>query len=319
MADLIQEKASTPRAAGGKWISTLCTPGKGSSGSYSEEMLRATGPAAFPKGTHSYIGHSGDGSRNPRDLFAVLAEDAHYEDGVGLVATMQVMPHYREFADAVAEHTGLSIYASADRTLDPNTGEYVVEAIIPDRQNTVDLVSFPGREHSGLTERLLESAREAFSDNKTSSVQEDSGAAPADVRNPKGKKEISMEIDELATRVEKLSEGLTALADIIKPLAESVTLAEQEKAAKEAEEQKTPELDFAKIAEAAIAAGLPQAAREIVYTEVRLGGASVEESIAKQKALVTQIQESVEKNFGAVVRVGTDSVNQDFSVARWGR
>lgn len=129
-----------------------------------------------------------------------------------------------------------------------------------------------------------------------------------------------MEIDELATRVDKLSEGLAALIDIVKPLAESLTDAQEKSAAKQIEEDaKAPELDYAKVAEAAIEAGLPKAAREVVYTEVRLGGASVEESIAKQKSLVSQIQESVEKQHGAVVRVGSDSVNQDFSVSRWGR
>lgn len=310
----IAESSATLNKAGNRWKAVLITPGTGSSGSYTEEMLRATGPAAFPAGTHSYIDHKPLEQRSPRDLFGILAEDASYEDGVGLVGTLEVMPHFKEFAEAVGPHAGLSIYATANRTDDG-----VVEALIPDRTNSVDLVSYAGR-GGALAEHLLESAREAFT--KTSVTETDSGAAPADVRHHTGKKEISMEIDELATRVEKLSEGLTALADIIKPLAESVILAEQEKvakAAKEAEESKAPELDFSLIAEAAIAAGLPKAAREVVYTEVRLGGASVEESIAKQKELVESIQKSVQESFGSTVRVGSDSVNQDFSVSRWGK
>src|SRR3954463_5938196 len=112
----VVESSATLQKAGNRWKAVLITPGKGSSGIYSEEMLRSTGPSAFPMGTHSYIDHSDDGRRNPRDLFAVLAEDAHYEDGVGLVGTLQVMPHYSEFAAAVAPHTGLSIYASCEKS-----------------------------------------------------------------------------------------------------------------------------------------------------------------------------------------------------------
>lgn len=313
----ITESSKTLKQSGGRWNVLLVSPGKGSSGVYAEEMLRSTGPGAFPKGTHSYVDHTTDGRRNPRDLFGVLSEDAHYEDGVGLVGVLDVLPHWRDFANAVAPHVGMSIFANAERSQDPATGEWVVESILPAIDNAIDLVSYPGR-GGQLLDQLAESARSSF-DFTTSSVKEDSGTAPAESRNQIGKEKVSMEIDELATRVDKLAESLETLAALIKPLAESITSAEQEKVAKEAEESKTPELDFAKIAEAAVAAGLPHAAREVVYTEVRLGGASVEESIARQKQLVDEIRESAEKTYGATVRVGSDSINQDFSVARWGR
>lgn len=130
-----------------------------------------------------------------------------------------------------------------------------------------------------------------------------------------------MEIEELATRVETLAESLKALSDVVTPLAESLTAEQQEKARKEAEEQakaeKAPELDYALIAEAAIAAGLPEAARKVVYTQVRLGAMSVEEAIESQRAYVESVQQSVRENLGATVRVGVESVNQDFSVSRW--
>jgi hypothetical protein len=87
----------------------------------------------------------------------VLAEDAHYEDGVGLVAELSIMPHWREFVEAVAPHTGLSIYAmgEGDRNED---GDVVVETLMPHVQNSVDLVSYPGRSGSKLAQKLYEAA-----------------------------------------------------------------------------------------------------------------------------------------------------------------
>lgn len=305
MTDHILESSATLKKSGARWKAVLVTPGKGSSGFYSDEVLKSTGPSAFPAGTHSYIDHSADGGRNPRDLFGVLAEDAYYEDGVGLVGTLEVMPHYADFANAVAPHTGLSIYASATKSKDAS-GETIVESLIPDRMNSVDLVSYAGR-GGELAERLLESARSSFN---TSSVTEDSGAAPADDRTNTGKEKVSMEIEELATRVDTLAESLTALTALVTPLAETLT-------AKVQEEEAEPVLDFALIAEAAIAAGLPEAARKVVYDQVR-HGAVVETAIADQKSYVESVQNSVRESLGATVRVGTNDVNQDFQVARWG-
>ena len=315
MTEHILESSATLKKSGTKWKAVLITPGKGSSGTYSEEVLKSTGPSAFPAGTHSYIDHSADGTRNPRDLFGVLSEDAYYEDGIGLVGTLEVMPHYAEFANAVAPHTGLSIYASADKSKNSD-GEWTVESLIPDRMNSVDLVSYAGR-GGELAERLLESARSSFTEpekkakkKKTSSASEDSGAAPADDRTNTGKEKVSMEIEELATRVDTLAESLTALTALVTPLAETLT-------AKVQEEEVEPELDFALIAEAAIAAGLPEAARKVVYDQVR-HGAVVETAIADQKSYVESVQNSVRESLGATVRVGSNDINQDFQVSRWG-
>jgi hypothetical protein len=312
MSHIVESSAKLAKA-GSRWKAVLITPGKGSSGIYSEEMLRSTGPSAFPAGTHSYIDHSEE--RSARDLFGVLAEDAEYEEGIGLVGVLEVMPHYAEFANAVAPHTGLSISAAAEKSKDAN-GEIIIESLIPNRMNSVDLVSYAGR-GGAMAEKLLEAARSSFT--TSSNVIEDSGTAPADDRNHNGKEKISkMEIEELATRVDTIAESLEKLAAVVTPLAESLA-AEQEKAAKEAEEaKKAPELDFAAIAEAAIAADLPAAARKVVYEQVRLGGSDVKTAIEEQKKLVEDIKKSVEEHLNVrPVFVGTDDVNQDFTVSRW--
>lgn len=166
MSTLFTESAVAPiKTEGGNWRAVLITPGKGSSGIYTESMLKEHGPIAFPKGTHSYIDHPvKEGEvRSPKNLMGVLAEDAHYEEGVGLVAELQVMPHWKEFVEAVAPHTGLSIYAMGDGSYNAD-GELVVESLTPHIQNSVDLVSYAGRPGSGLAEKLYESAIARFNE-----------------------------------------------------------------------------------------------------------------------------------------------------------
>jgi hypothetical protein len=159
MANLLVESGSAPVKSGNNWRAVLITPGKGSSGVYTEEMLKEYGPKAFVKGTHSYVDHprSEEDIRSPKNLIGVLAEDARYEEGVGLVAELEVMPHWREFVEAVAPHTGLSIYAMGEGGYN-EAGEMVVENLIPHTQNSVDLVSYPGRPGSKLADKLYEAA-----------------------------------------------------------------------------------------------------------------------------------------------------------------
>jgi len=161
MSTIFQEQAKAPTKVGNNWRAILITPGKGSSGVYPEAMLREYGPAAFPKGTHSYVDHPNHDEeiRSPKNLMGVLSEDAYYEDGVGLVAELQVMPHWKEFVESVAPHTGLSIYAMGEGEYDDEEEEIVVESLIANAQNSVDLVSYPGRPGSKLADKLYEAAR----------------------------------------------------------------------------------------------------------------------------------------------------------------
>ena len=159
MAKLLSESGSAPVKSGNNWRAVLITPGSGSSGIYTEDMLREYGPEAFKKGTHSYVDHPRDEEeiRSPKNLIGVLAEDASYEDGVGLVAELAIMPHWKAFVEAVAPHTGLSIYAMGEGNYNDD-GEIVVENLVPHVQNSVDLVSYPGRSGSKLADKLYEAA-----------------------------------------------------------------------------------------------------------------------------------------------------------------
>ena len=161
MAELLTESSSAPVKSGNNWRAVLITPGKGSSGIYTEQMLKTYGPKAFTKGTHSYVDHPASESevRSPKNLIGVLAEDARYEDGVGLVAELEIMPHWKEFVEAVAPHTGLSIYAMG-RSLELSDREEIDKLVSGFEKNgyrlrglIVDLVTSEFfRVHSGQRE-----------------------------------------------------------------------------------------------------------------------------------------------------------------------
>jgi hypothetical protein len=271
MTTLLTEGAVAPtKTTNGNWRAVLITPGKGSSGIYTESMLRESGPAAFPKGTHSYIDHpASEGEvRSPKNLMGVLAEDAHYEDGIGLVAELQVMPHWQAFAEAVAPHTGLSIYAMGEGQRNED-GDIVVESLIPHPQTSVDLVSYAGRPGSGLAEKLYESALAAFS--------AEGAAATAETETPMEEGNPTME--EIKAMLEEMNAKFAALAE---------TLTAPEEPAEEVEEIDVNAVAEA-VAEAMIASNLPEVSRKAVYESLRNGG-DVAEAIEAQRAFVESVK-----------------------------
>lgn len=271
MSIKLTESAVAPiKTESGNWRAVLITPGKGSSGVYTEAMLKESGPVAFPKGTHSYIDHPvAEGEiRSPKNLMGVLAEDAHYEDGVGLVAELQVMPHWKEFVEAVAPHTGLSIYAMGEGNYNAD-GELVVESLAPHTQNSVDLVSYAGRPGSGLAEKLYESAIAAF-------VENGAATAETETENMEG----TPDMEELKAMVEELNAKFAALA-------ETLTTPAEEPA--EEVEAVDPVEVAAEVAEAVAEAALPAASRKAVY-EAMKAGKPVEEAIVAQKELIESLK-----------------------------
>lgn len=270
-AKLFTEAAVAPTKTGsGTWRAVLITPGKGSSGIYTEAMLRESGPVAFPKGTHSYIDHpTHEGEiRSPKNLMGVLSDDAHYEDGVGLVAELSVMPHWAEFVEAVAPHTGLSIYAMGEGAQNDD-GDIVVESLIPNTQNSVDMVSYAGRPGSGLAEKLYESAIAAFVENGTATAETETEIM-----------EGTPDMDEIMAKLEEMDAKFAALAE---------TLTAPAEAPAEEVEAVDPNEVAAEVAEAVAEAALPAASRKAVY-EAMKAGKSVEDAIVAQKELIESLK-----------------------------
>lgn len=145
----------------------LISPGWGSSGYYSAEMLKRDGPKAFPKGLHMYINHptaTQEIDRPERDLndFAgALISDAEWLEkgptGPGLYATAAVVSRYKDFIDEAQPYIGTSIRASGrgkEGAAEGKTG-VIVDSL--DEGFSVDYVTYPGR--GGEVLPLLEAAR----------------------------------------------------------------------------------------------------------------------------------------------------------------
>jgi hypothetical protein len=247
-------------------------------------MLKEHGPVAFPKGTHSYIDHPvAEGEvRSPKNLMGVLAEDAHYVDGVGLVAELQVMPHWKEFVEAVAPHTGLSIYAMGEGNRNEE-GDVVVESLIPHTQNSVDLVSYAGRPGSGLAEKLYESALAAF-------ASAEGTAATVETETPMEEGNPNME--EIKAMLEEMNAKFAALAE---------TLTAPEEPTEEVEEIDVNAVAEA-VAEAMVASNLPEVSRKAVYESLRNGG-DVAEAIEAQRAFVESVKSHLAESATPAVTV----------------
>ena len=148
---------ATPKGPG-RVLLTIITPGQGSSGVYTPEVLeRAATEKVFPRGTQGMVDHPTltEGADRPEgslhNLALVLTEDARW-DGTALVAEARVRSAYRDLVDEFADFIGVSISAAAE------IGDGgVIERLIPDPFNRVDLVTVPGR--GGRVAAVLESAR----------------------------------------------------------------------------------------------------------------------------------------------------------------
>jgi len=282
MAKLLSESGSAPVKSGNNWRAVLITPGKGSSGVYTEGMLREFGPKAFAKGTHSYVDHPSSESdiRSPKNLIGVLAEDARYEDGVGLVAELSIMPHWKDFVESVAPHTGLSIYAMGEGEYNEE-GEVVVESLVPNTQNSVDLVSYPGRPGSKLADKLYEAAvamvQKEISVEENSEDEEKGTVAPMASETVTNMKEGNSDME-----LKELSDQLAELPNLV-----AAAVAEALAPAVETEEKE--EVDVAAIAEALVNADLPEVSRKAVYESLR-AGADLTEAIENQKAFVESVK-----------------------------
>lgn len=163
MPQKIREAATATRRGPGRILLTLISPGQGSSGDYTPDVLaNAATERAFPRGTLGMIDHDTptemmerpEGSL--RNLAIVLDEDAYIGEGGALQAEAKVASAWRDLVDDFHEHIGASIFASADISVN-ESGQKIVERIIPNPFNRTDLVTVAGR--GGKIEQVLEAAR----------------------------------------------------------------------------------------------------------------------------------------------------------------
>lgn len=161
-------RSSITGSKSGRLKVALITPGWGSSGYYSEKVLRnAVESKVFPAGTKMFLDHPSESERKDRpersvrDLAAVLTEDARWEDGA-IVGEVQTFAPYRELLtdEDFAKTIGVSIVAFGDATIgeaEGRRGHLITELV---ESVSADFVTWAGRGGSIL--EVYESARPAI-------------------------------------------------------------------------------------------------------------------------------------------------------------
>lgn len=254
----------------GSFRAVMITPGTGSSGIYTEEVLRRDAQIAFPPGTISWINHPSESNptRDPRDMFGTYPDGGHFEEGVGIVGRFVPLPHMREFAEAVAPHAALSIFAMGESDYQGN-----VTALLPDVQNSVDLVGYPGRPGSGLTQ-MYEAAVAAASKERTATVADE-------------KKETKMTPEERKAFAAEVLEGLKSfVAESSAAPREKETPSEDAIAAAVSEARKST----VEALEAVNGAGLPDAIRKNLVKAIEAGQTDIAPLVESAKETVDALR-----------------------------
>ena len=156
----VREASGGLATFGAKAMIKLITPGLGSSGYYSPEVLeQAAKDKVFPKGTQMFLDHPGEGEtfdrpeRSVRDLAGVLAEDARWT-GDALVAQARIYEQFRTVLKEMQGDIGVSIRATASMGAESVDGAPVVGRLL--QAQSVDFVTKAGR---GGAFQVLEAAR----------------------------------------------------------------------------------------------------------------------------------------------------------------
>lgn len=152
----------------GKFLIQLITPGQGSSGFYSEAVLKqAAKDKIFGAGTRMMADHPtwAEAQERPegsiKDWAATLTEDAYW-DGAGLAAEAEVYSPYAALLGERKDYLGVSIRAAADVSQGTIEGRNtrIIDRLI--YGESVDFVTMAGR--GGRVKAILESARNLVSE-----------------------------------------------------------------------------------------------------------------------------------------------------------
>jgi len=158
-------EAATPAEGTGRLLVQLITPGWGTTGYYTPEVLEeAAAEQIFPAGTQMYLDHPTytesveRPARSVRDLAGVLVEDAVW-NGQALVAQARVFDTFRHAIAEMADSIGVSIRGGAEVSDGEAEGRRgrIVERIA--EVASVDFVTRAGR--GGRIIQVLESATPA--------------------------------------------------------------------------------------------------------------------------------------------------------------
>jgi hypothetical protein len=269
----------------GKFRVRIITEGRGSSGTYSRELLEEYKDVFA--GRPMFMNHPKDPSRpemrDVRDIAGRVAPMVEFmvdDDGVaGLYAEVSVDKRYADFVAEYQDIIGVSIFASGEGRQE--NGEYIVESFdMSDSYTSVDYVVAAGR--GGRVERMLESYRQI--ENSVGQLTVDD-VVTAIVEDEK----MENQMDE--QKIVALFEALTAKVDALDvKVSGIVTLSEQAAADVAAN---VDAFDVAEELTTAVAeAKLPESGRKRVIESVK-AGVAVADAVAAEKAYVAEIVKQV--------------------------
>lgn len=167
---------SSTTSTGARARVTIISPGQGSSGYYSPEVIAEAAPL-FEPGTHMYLDHATESERAERGvrsldrLVGVLETAPTLNHNGALVADVKIMPAWREFVKEAYPYIGVSISASGE--IEESEQGRVIKKLTA--VESVDFVTKAGR--GGKIDALLESAvTEATARDKEAAIR---AAAPS--------------------------------------------------------------------------------------------------------------------------------------------
>lgn len=155
----------TPAEGPGRFLVQIITPGWGSSGYYSQEVLEAAAQErVYPAGTHMYLDHPTETEkmerpvRSVKDLVAVTTEDARWDPSLrALVAEVRVFSNWRTSLAEMLDAIGVSVRGFAEGAVGEAEGRtgYVFSRLT--ETISVDFVTQAGR--GGRVLQVLEAAK----------------------------------------------------------------------------------------------------------------------------------------------------------------
>lgn len=290
--------AESVDAKSGIYPITIITEGEGSSGVYTRDLLHAAeSKRDFNKGTKSFIDHPLDGSkpweRSLTKIAGKLDQDAYYveENGVAkLKSDLKVDKKYIDFVEEYKDVIGVSIYIGAYGEEKNSNGKTIIEEFDgADPYKSVDLVIAAGR--GGRFDLAMESYRQ---------IEETDTATPP-VRTTTSEEISTMEIEELAGKVDAQAVVLENLVKILEALSADVTAVQESLKPVEHED-----VDEEQVVEALLESDLTKRSRKAVLEAVR-NGAAVEDAIKEQKVIEDEFRSELKVQTGRVFEASGSS------------
>lgn len=197
------EQPRLQEAATADYPIKLISPGRGSSGYYTPEVLKnAAESKVFKAGTHMFWNHDTDAEESARPegdlnrLAAVTTTDASWQekghDGPGLYARAKVFGDYADKVKEMGPHIGLSIRAGGDRDESakaPDGKPRVITAL--KNAASVDFVTKAGRDGKIFTESRTEGDKDMTEAEVKALLKE--SIAPLEAENKRLKEALLMQ------------------------------------------------------------------------------------------------------------------------------